>query len=62
VEALLEVKSVQPLNWRKPHISEMLNIFDFEAVAAKTLSPEGWSYYSSGADDEITLRDNHAGT
>jgi L-lactate dehydrogenase (cytochrome) len=46
----------------KPHINEMINIFDFEAVAARTLSPEGWSYYSSGADDEITLRDNHAGT
>lgn len=54
-----EVKSKRP-SWRKPHINEMLNIFDFEAVAALALSPEGWSYYSSGADDEITLRDNHA--
>ncbi|KAI8846746.1 FMN-dependent dehydrogenase-domain-containing protein [Chytridium lagenaria] len=38
----------------KPPLSAMFNAFDFEAVA----SP--WAYYSSGADDEITLRENHA--
>lgn len=40
----------------------MLNIFDFEAVASQTLSSEAWGYYSSGAADEITLRENHSGT
>ena len=37
----------------------MLNHFDFESVAAHTMTEEGWGYYSSGADDEITLRENH---
>ena len=46
--------------WVKPALGQMLNFFDFEAVAKKTLSKQGWSYYSSGADDEITLRENHA--
>ncbi|KAK9722390.1 hypothetical protein K7432_002694 [Basidiobolus ranarum] len=43
----------------KPHISEMLNLYDFEAVAKQTLRADAWAYYSSGADDEITLRENH---
>ncbi|MCL4418494.1 hypothetical protein M1146_00145 [Patescibacteria group bacterium] len=46
----------------KPPLSTMLNLFDFEAIASKVMEHEGWSYYSSGADDEITLRENHAGT
>ena len=44
----------------KPTADTMLNAFDFEAVARETLSAEAWGYYSSGADDEITLRENHA--
>lgn len=48
---------VQP--WKKPPIEAMLNAFDFESVAAHTMTEEGWGYYSSGADDEITLRENH---
>lgn len=43
----------------KPGIETMLNAFDFEAVARMTMPREGWAYYSSGADDEITLRENH---
>ena len=43
----------------KPGIETMLNAFDFEAVARITMPREGWAYYSSGADDEITLRENH---
>ncbi len=45
--------------WEKPPIDTMLNTFDFENVAAHTMTEEGWGYYSSGADDEITLRENH---
>eukprot|EP01104_Vermistella_antarctica_P004131 TRINITY_DN14641_c0_g1_i1.p1 TRINITY_DN14641_c0_g1~~TRINITY_DN14641_c0_g1_i1.p1 ORF type:complete len:518 (-),score=96.12 TRINITY_DN14641_c0_g1_i1:3-1424(-) len=41
-----------------PPMHTMLNIHDFEAVAQKMMSKEGWDYYCSGADDEITLRDN----
>ena len=43
----------------KPTIDKILNIYDFESVAANTMTEEGWGYYSSGADDEITLRENH---
>ena len=43
----------------KPSLEQMLNIFDFESVAANVMTEEGWGYYSSGADDEITLRENH---
>jgi L-lactate dehydrogenase (cytochrome) len=28
-------------------------------VARKTMAKQAWDYYSSGADDEITLRENH---
>eukprot|EP00932_Pfiesteria_piscicida_P004197 SRR837773.14100.p1 GENE.SRR837773.14100~~SRR837773.14100.p1 ORF type:complete len:490 (+),score=237.38 SRR837773.14100:134-1471(+) len=45
--------------FRKPPLSAMLNTFDFESVAREVLEPQAWGYYSSGADDEITLRDNH---
>ena len=45
--------------WKKPPVDAMLNTFDFENVAARTMAEEGWGYYSSGADDEITLRENH---
>lgn len=42
----------------KPPLSHMLNYFDFEAVARTQMTQEGWDYYSSGCDDEITLREN----
>jgi len=44
----------------KPPLDQMLNMMDFEAVARQTMKKEGWGYYSSGGDDEITLRENHA--
>jgi L-lactate dehydrogenase (cytochrome) len=43
-----------------PPLSAMLNMYDFEAAASHIMKPAGWAYYSSGADDEITLRENHA--
>jgi len=49
----------QVQTWEKPPIAAMLNSFDFESVAAHTMTEEGWGYYSSGADDEISLRENH---
>ena len=52
-----ESQQVQP--WEKPPMDAMLNTFDFESVASHTMTEEGWGYYSSGADDEITLRENH---
>lgn len=55
--AATESQEVEP--WEKPPIDVMLNTFDFESVAARTMTEEGWGYYSSGGDDEITLRENH---
>ena len=54
-----ETKGQHVQQWEKPPLEAMLNTFDFESVAAHTMTEEGWGYYSSGADDEITLRENH---
>eukprot|EP00913_Durusdinium_trenchii_P029541 g27692.t1 len=45
--------------FKKPPLNAMLNTFDFESVAREVMEPQAWGYYSSGGDDEITLRDNH---
>jgi len=47
------------VEFRKPPLAGMLNTFDFESVAREVMEPQAWGYYSSGGDDEITLRDNH---
>jgi 4-hydroxymandelate oxidase len=39
---------------------EPLNVFDYEAEAAKRLEPGAHGYYAGGAGDEVTLRDNVA--
>ncbi|KAI1638533.1 FMN-dependent dehydrogenase [Biscogniauxia mediterranea] len=44
----------------KPLLSQCYNLLDFEAVAKNTMKRGAWGYYSSAADDEITLRENHA--
>lgn len=44
----------------RPPIDEILNLHDFEAVAKAVLPPKAWAYYSSGGDDEITIRENRA--
>lgn len=43
----------------KPDISQIYNLNDFEFVARHTMESTAWAYYSSGCDDEITLRENH---
>lgn len=43
---------------RRPPLSQMYNLYDFEHVARHTLSKSAWAYYSSGADDEVTMREN----
>ena len=39
-------------------------VADFEKIARTEMlsngKQEGWDYYSSGGDDEITLRENHS--
>ncbi|KAI0079838.1 hypothetical protein K474DRAFT_1658665 [Panus rudis PR-1116 ss-1] len=44
----------------RPPLSEILNLHDFEAIARQVMQEKAWAYYSSAADDEITLRENHA--
>lgn len=41
-----------------PPLSSILNLLDFEALARTVLPPASFAYYSSGADDELTLREN----
>ncbi|KAK0662297.1 Cytochrome b2 [Lasiodiplodia hormozganensis] len=45
---------------RKPILEQCYNLMDFEAVARNVMKKTAWAYYSSGADDEITLRENHS--
>ncbi|CAG8632459.1 8302_t:CDS:2, partial [Racocetra fulgida] len=54
-----EEKRRRELIKNKPALSEMLNLFDFEAVASQVSTAEAWAYYNSAADDEITHRENH---
>lgn len=37
-----------------------INVHDYERLARERLSPAAWAYYSSGADDEVTLREERA--
>ncbi|KAI5301581.1 hypothetical protein KEM56_001580 [Ascosphaera pollenicola] len=43
-----------------PPLHQCFNLLDFESVAKKIMKRAGWAYYSSGADDEITMRENHS--
>ena len=47
-----------------PPLDSCINLFDFESVAKRKMAltnrKKGWDYYSSGADDEVTLRENHS--
>jgi len=43
-----------------PDISQMVNVWDFEAIAQRKVTKEGWAYLMSGADDELSFRENHA--
>lgn len=54
-----EVEEEEEAEFLKPPLGAMLNTFDFESVAREVMEPQAWGYYSSGGDDEITLRDNH---
>ncbi len=43
-----------------PALEQCYNLMDFEAVARRVMKKTAWGYYSSGADDEITMRENHS--
>jgi 4-hydroxymandelate oxidase len=42
-------------------LADMLNVFDFEAVAKQTLPPAHWGYLATGVDDDATIAANRAG-
>lgn len=44
---------------KKPDLSQIYNLNDFEFVAQKIMDKVSFAYYSSGSDDEITMRENH---
>lgn len=37
-----------------------VNVFEYESLAQSRMAPDAWAFYSSGAGDEETLRDNRA--
>ncbi|XYA02776.1 hypothetical protein QA089_005363 [Meyerozyma guilliermondii] len=53
-----ELKRRQYLK-KMPDLGQIYNLNDFEFVARHTMEKVAWAYYSSGSDDEITLRENH---
>lgn len=44
---------------RETDLVEPINVYDFEAVARERLPGATYDYFASGANDEITLRENH---
>ncbi|KAB8069332.1 FMN-dependent dehydrogenase-domain-containing protein [Aspergillus leporis] len=45
---------------RMPPLQACYNLMDFETIARDVMKKTAWAYYSSGADDEITMRENHS--
>ena len=43
-----------------PGLATAINLFDLERLSVERLPPLARDYYASGADDEITLRENRA--
>lgn len=43
-----------------PPLSTCLSLYDFESIAKARMSNQAWAYYSSGADDEISMRENRS--
>lgn len=58
----IKVKADGPVQTQKqqnayPPLTSMINVDDFAVVARKYLSPTGWAYYSSAADDEYSKQE-----
>ncbi|MCB1036010.1 MAG: alpha-hydroxy-acid oxidizing protein [Acidobacteria bacterium] len=39
---------------------DLINVFEFERIARERMEGSAFDYYASGAESEITLRENHA--
>ena len=59
-ETSAEEKERQELIKNMPPLEACYNLMDFESVARRVMKKPAWAYYSSGADDEITMRENHS--
>lgn len=64
-EAMPTARSPDPLMWGSltpqnliTNPKEAINVFDFELVCRKNVSPALFGYMASGIDDEVTLRAN----
>ena len=44
--------------YAKPDLLKIISVQDFENVAEKTLTPKGWAFYSSAAEDLISHHHN----
>jgi L-lactate dehydrogenase (cytochrome) len=55
-----EEKERQEQIARMPPLSQCFNLLDFETVARKVMRKTAWAYYSSAADDEMTMRENRS--
>lgn len=55
-----EEKARQERIKNMPPLEACYNLMDFESVAREVMKKPAWAYYSSGADDEITMRENHS--
>jgi L-lactate dehydrogenase (cytochrome) len=56
--AKLSKRPEEPDRAEKPPLESLINSFDLEEVASRTLSKKAWAFYSSAATDLITHRAN----
>ncbi|KAI4231580.1 MAG: hypothetical protein LQ352_008396, partial [Teloschistes flavicans] len=49
---------LHPADQKPPPLDTLISAYDFEAVAARTLAPKTWAFYSSAATDLVTHRAN----
>ncbi|EKM53383.1 uncharacterized protein PHACADRAFT_259730 [Phanerochaete carnosa HHB-10118-sp] len=57
-EVTEEEKARQAALAARPPLDNILNMHDFEVIARAVIPEKAWAYYSSGSDDEITIREN----
>ena len=54
------IRQVEAASFHPPPVSNCLNIADLETVCRRRMGKEGLDYYTSAADDELTLRENRS--
>lgn len=58
-ESTEEIKILpKKIQLQSPSLAQVINLNDFEKIARSILSPRAWAYYSTGANDEITMEEN----